>query len=87
MLVIATLLGAVALGTEVASPISIGCNCKRLPTRPLSPEPGTHRATRSKRTPAANATSTREGYACLNGIDDPSNTKATRCPNPVNHPS
>lgn len=32
---------------------------------------------------AASAVSTAKGYACLNGINDPSNTNTTICPNPV----
>jgi Flp pilus assembly protein TadG len=38
-------------------------------------------------TVAANAVSTAEGYACLNGINDPNNTNPTICPNPVQNAS
>ena len=38
-------------------------------------------------TVASNAISTAKGYACLNGINDPNNANAAICPNPVQNSS
>jgi Flp pilus assembly protein TadG len=87
-LVIATLLGAVALGTDVAVLYFNWVQLQKAADAAALAGAGELTALPDPSgTVAANATSTGEGYACLNGINDPSNTNATLCPNPVNNPS
>ena len=83
-LVIGVLLGAMTLGTDVglfyynwmllqkAADASVVAGANNLTALP---DPSG--------TIAASAISTAEGYACLNGINDPSNTNTTICPNPI----
>jgi len=86
-LVMATLLGAVALGTDVAV---LYFNWMQLQkAADAAALAGAGRLTAlpdPSGTVAANATDAAKGYACLNGIDDPHNTNPAICPNPVNNP-
>lgn len=87
-LVIATLLGAVALGTDVAVLYFNWVQLqKAADAAALAGASELTALPDPTGTVAANATSTGEGYACLNGINDPSNTNPTLCPNPVNNPN
>jgi Flp pilus assembly protein TadG len=83
-LVIGVLLGAMALGTDVGllyynwMVLQKAADAAALAGANLLtavPDPSG--------TIAANAISTADGYACLNGINDPNNTNTTICPNPV----
>lgn len=87
-LVIGVLLGAMALGTDVGLlyfnwvQLQKGADAAALAGANLltaTPDP--------TGTVAANAISTAEGYACLNGLNDPNHTNPTICPNPVQNPS
>jgi hypothetical protein len=87
-LIIATLLGAVAMGTDVAVLYFNWVQLQKAADSAALAGAGELTALPDPSgTVATNAISTGEGYACLNGINDPSNTNATLCPSPVNNPS
>jgi Flp pilus assembly protein TadG len=93
-LVMATLLGAVALGTDVAvlyfnwMQLQKAADAAALAgageLTALADPSGT--VAMNATDVAMNATDMAKGYACLNGINDPRNTNAAVCSNPVNNP-
>lgn len=87
-LVMATLLGAVALGTDVAVLYFNWMQLQKAADAAALAGAGQLTALPDPSgTVATNATDYAKGYACLNGINDPNNTNAAICPNPVNNPS
>jgi Flp pilus assembly protein TadG len=83
----ATLLGAVALGTDVAVLYFNWMQLQKAADAAALAGAGELTALPDPTgTVALNATVTAKGYACLNGINDPNNTNAAICPNPVNNP-
>jgi len=86
-LVMATLLGAVALSTDVAILYYNWMQLQKAADAAALAGAGQLTALKDPSgTVAANATDIAKGYACLNGINDPSNTNPAICPNPLNNP-
>lgn len=87
-LVIAVLLGAMALGTNVGLLYyNWGQLQKAADAAALAGANVLTGVPDPSGTVAANAISTAKGYACLNGINDPNNTNATICPSPIQNAS
>ncbi len=82
--VIGTLVGAIALGTDVGVLYYNWVQLqKAADAAALAGASSLTAVADPTGTVAANAISVAKGYACLNGINDPKNTNSTICPNPV----
>jgi Flp pilus assembly protein TadG len=82
-LVMVTLLGAIALSTDVAILYLNWVNLQKAADAAALAGANKLDAVAGDSTNATNAQNYAKGYACLNGINDPGNNYATVCPNPV----